>query len=173
MSIGRIGARPAVVGLGILASMALTASPSWAANGNSANAKLCAPGGYPGALFAQDGSAFTNTGACVNYAAKGGQLGGVDAVAEPPVGGSFTEVCTGFGLEPSTTTVTREYRCGAEYSNGDFTGQYEPVAADGTWSVSTNLPCAFVGGTVVSIRVLVVDLDGSTVEREFPPPGGC
>jgi hypothetical protein len=42
MSIGRIGTGMAVVGLGVLASLALIAAPSWAAKGgNSANSKLC------------------------------------------------------------------------------------------------------------------------------------
>jgi hypothetical protein len=170
MSLGRISARGAVVGFGILASMALAASPSWAAREKENG--LCARGAYPGALFAQDGSAFKSARACAKYVAKGGQLGGVDAVAEPPVSGSFNETCTGFGLAPSTT-VTREYRCGATYSNGDFTGQYGPVAADGTWSVSTNPPCMLAGGTVVSLQVVALDLEGSTIEREFPPPSGC
>jgi hypothetical protein len=169
MSIGRIGSRAAVVGLGILASTALAAGPSWAAK----EPGLCAPGAYPGVLFAHNGSAFKNARACAKYVAKGGQLGGVDAVAEPPVGGSFNERCSGFGLEPSTATVTQEYRCGAMYSNGIFTGQYGPSSTSGTWSVSTSLPCTENGGRVVSIQVLVVDLDGSTVEREFPPPSGC
>ena len=63
MSIRRIGTRTVVAGLGVFASLALMAAPSWAAEGgNSANAKLCQPGGYPGALLAQDGSAFKNVG---------------------------------------------------------------------------------------------------------------
>jgi hypothetical protein len=109
----------------------------------------------------------------VRYVRKGGQLGGVDAVVEPPVEGSFNETCTGFGLEPSTATRTLEARCGATYSNGDSTGQYGPEEANGTWAVSTNIPCTLGGGQVVSLLVLASDLEGSTVEREFPPPGGC
>jgi hypothetical protein len=167
MSIGRIAASTAVVGVGVLASWALTAGPSWAAKEPNENAKLCRE--YPGALFAQDGSAFTSIKACAKYVVKDGQLGGVDAVAEPPVGGSFEETCTGFGLQPSTIQYLF---CGATYSNGASTGQTAP-AVDGTWSVSTNPPCTLVGGKVVSLRVLVDDLEGSTVELEFPPPGGC
>jgi hypothetical protein len=170
MSVGTIGTRAAVVGLGVLVSVALMAAPSWAAKEKETG--LCARGAYPGTLFAQDGSAFKSTRACAKYVAKGGQLGGLDAVAGPPVSGSFKETCTGFGLAPSTT-VTQAYRCGATYSNGDFTGQYGPVGADGTWSVSTNPPCTLLGAKVVSLQVLVSDLEGSTVEREFPPPSGC
>jgi hypothetical protein len=173
MSIGRIGVRAAVVSVGILTSMALAASPGWAAPGSRENAKLCKPGAYPGMLFAQDGGAFRNAKACVRYVKKGGQLGGVDAVAELPVEGSFSETCTGFGLEPSTATRILEAFCGATYSNGDSTGQYGPEEADGTWAVSTNLPCTLGGGQVVSLGVLASDLEGSTVEREFPPPSGC
>jgi hypothetical protein len=171
MSIGRIGARAAIVCVGILASSALAASPGWAAHGSRENVKLCRR--YPGALFAQDGSAFQNTRACVRYVRRGGQLGGVDAVAEPPVEGSFKETCTGFGLEPSTPTLTLESRCGATYSNGDATGQYGPQEANGTWAVSTTIPCTLGGGQVVSLQVLASDLEGSTVEREFPPPSDC
>jgi hypothetical protein len=173
MSIGRIGARAAVISVGILTSTALAASPGWAALASKENSKLCKPGAYPGALFAQDGSAFRNAKACVRYARKGGRLGGVDAVAEPPVEGSFNETCTGFGLEPSTATLTLEARCGATYSNGDSTGQYGPEEANGTWAVSTNIPCTLSGGQVVSLLVLASDFEGSTVEREFPPPSGC
>ncbi len=173
MATGRIIARAAIVGIGVLASVALTASPSWAVHESSKNARLCRQGGYPGALFAQDGSAFVNRKACVRYVHKGGQLGGVDAVAGPPVEGSFTETCTGFGLQPSTATLTLESRCGATYSNGDGTGQYGPQEANGTWAVSTNTPCTLGGGQVVSLLVLASDLEGSLVEREFPPPSGC
>ena len=87
----------------------------------------------------------------MRYVRKGGQLGGVDAVVEPPVEGSFNETCTGFGLEPSTATRTLEARCGATYSNGDSTGQYGPEEANGTWAVSTNIPCTLGGGQVVSL----------------------
>lgn len=170
MSLGRIGTRAVLAALGIFASMALTAGPSWAAKNEES---LCARGAYPGVLFAEDGSAFKNRGACAKYVAKGGELGGVDAVAEPPVEGSFEESCSGFGLQPSTPTVTREYQCGAVYANGGFTGQFEPVAEDGTWSASTNAPCTLGGASVVSLRVLVHSVDGTTVEREFPPPSGC
>jgi hypothetical protein len=70
--------------------------------------------------------------------------------------------------------VTREYRCGVPYSNGDFTGQYAPVAADGTWSAFTTGSCRLFGGIIVSLQVVASDLDGSTVEREFPPQAsGC
>src|SRR5262249_9862232 len=82
MPIGRIGTRAVVVGLGVLTSLALMAAPSWAAKGgNDGNAKLCGPGGYPGALLAQDGSVFKNAGKCSSYAAKGGQIVGVNAAA--------------------------------------------------------------------------------------------
>jgi hypothetical protein len=74
MSLGRISVRAPIVGVGILASMALAPSPSWAAKEKEDG--LCARGAYPGALFAQDGSAFKSTRACAKYVAKGGQLGG-------------------------------------------------------------------------------------------------
>jgi hypothetical protein len=171
MSIRRIGARAAVVGVGILVSSGLAATPGWAARGSKEDAKLCRR--YPGALFAQDGSAFKNAKACVHYVKKGGQIGGVDAVAEPPVEGSFKETCTGFGLEPSTPTRILESRCGAIYSNGDATGQYGPQEENGTWAVSTSIPCTLGGGQIVSLVVLASALEGSTVELEFPPPSGC
>ena len=171
MSVGRIGARVAAVGLGGLASIALIAAPSWAAHGTGANAKLC--GTYPGALFARDGSTFKNRGACAKYARKGGQLVGIDAVAEPAVAGSFAETCTGFGLEPSTTTLILEMGCGATYSNGDGMRESGPQGADGIASVSANIPCTLAGGKVVSLLVLAFDPEGSVVEAEFPPPSGC
>jgi hypothetical protein len=109
----------------------------------------------------------------VHYVKKGGQIGGVDAVAEPPVEGSFKETCTGFGLEPSTPTRILESRCGAIYSNGDATGQYGPQEENGTRAVSTSIPCTLGGGQIVSLVVLASALEGSAVELEFPPPSGC
>lgn len=74
MSIRRIGARAALVAVGVLVSVALMVSPSSAANGgNSANAARCEQ--EYGVLVAQDGSTFKNAGACTSYAAKGGVLG--------------------------------------------------------------------------------------------------
>lgn len=172
MSIGRTGARTAILGFGVIASMMLAASPSWAGHGKRPGA-ICKPGAYPGVLFAADGSAFSSTHACKRYVKEGGQLGGVDAIAEPPVGGSFSEMCSGFGLEPSTANRIFESRCGVTYSNGDAIGQYGPQEANGTWAVSTSAPCTFSGGTVVSLVVIASALDGSTVERDFPPPNGC
>lgn len=73
MSIRSLGTRSAILGLGLFASLALMAGPSWAAEGgNSANAELCQQ--ELGVLVAQDGGSFKNEGACTSYAAKGGVL---------------------------------------------------------------------------------------------------
>jgi hypothetical protein len=109
----------------------------------------------------------------VKYADRGGQLGGVEAVAEPPVGGSFKETCTGFGLEPSTATETLEMTCGATYANGGVMRAFAPVSTVGTASVSTNLPCSLSGEKVASLFILAFDPEGSRVEGVFPPPSGC
>jgi hypothetical protein len=160
--------RAVVVGLGVLALMA---APSWAAKGgNSANAALCAPGGYAGALLAQDGSAFTNEGKCTSYAAKGGQLVGVNAVGEPPVGGSFNEVCSGFGLAGPNAL------CGAQYIGTNTTIVKlvgGPVEASGTWSFSISFPCVEQGIKVTGLLVEGNTAEGALVERGFPPPSGC
>jgi hypothetical protein len=63
--------------------------------------------------------------------------------------------------------------CGATYSNGDSRRESGPNAADGTASVSAITPCTLAGGKVVSLQVLAIDAEGSTVEGEFPPPSGC
>jgi hypothetical protein len=158
------------------------AAPSWAANGNSANAQLCEPGGYPGVLFNQLG-AFKNSGVCTKYAAKGGRLAGASAVGEPPSGGRFNESCSGFGLLPGNGGAL----CGAGWEEGgsvseEYAGN-GTVAADGTWSsTSGNLPCekeAFLGHkTKVSFLVVSADFPiggGHYVEvlLRFPPPSGC
>ena len=115
MSLGRIGSRSVVVGLGVVASLAFTAAPSWAANGNSANAALCEPGGYPGSLLAQDGSAFTNSGQCTSYGAQGGLIAGVNAVVEPPERFAFEVKYSGFGLKPNSAASL-----GPRYGSGGF-----------------------------------------------------
>jgi hypothetical protein len=171
MSIGRIGTRAVVVGLGVLASLALTAAPSWAANeGNSANAKLCQPGGYPGVLFNQQGQGFKNAGACTKYAAKGGLIAGADVVTEPAVGGTFNETCSGFGLAPSIYETV----CFAVYGNGAFETSGEKNAANGTASVSVTFPCTNEGSKVTGLGIVVFTTLGQDVELfPFPPPSGC
>jgi hypothetical protein len=168
MPIGRIGSRSVVVGLGVLASLAFTAAPSWAAK---EQAEVCHS--YPGTLFTREGSAFKNTRACVEYARKGGQLVGIDAVAEPPVEGSFKETCTGFGLRPSTAALGFSLDCGAAY-NRDFTlDTIGEVAADGTALVSTVMPCTFLRGNVGSLFAGGIASDFTEVRAEFPRPSGC
>jgi hypothetical protein len=169
MSLGRIGSRAVVVGLGVLASLALMAAPSWAAKGgNGANAKLCEPGGYPGVLFNQLGEGFKNAGACTKYGAKGGQIAGVDVVAEPAAEGSFKETCSGFGLTGSGSTG-----CNAFYASGSVVGVRKENAANGTVSISGTLPCTEEGSKVALLQVEVFTAQGASVERIFPPPSGC
>jgi hypothetical protein len=99
--------RAVVVGLGVLASLALMAAPSSAAKGgNSANAKLCET--ESAALVAQDGSHFKNAGACTSYAAKGGVLAKLEVrLAHEAHCAGFSLPCislamTGFGLKPGS-----------------------------------------------------------------------
>jgi hypothetical protein len=64
----------------------LSLAPAFA-SGNSAAAALCQKGGYVN-LMRTDGSLFSNTGECVSYAAKGGQLVPIPAtlvLTEPTV----------------------------------------------------------------------------------------
>jgi hypothetical protein len=170
MAVRRMRARVAVVGLGVLVSMALTAAPSWARN--STNAALCEAGGYPGVLLAQDGSAFKNAGACTKYAAKGGQLAGVDAVAQPASAGEFSASYSGFGLEPGSIVFV-----GARYQpSGISAGLFEGVAGNGTFSVTEQFTCEEPGGP--GNKVGTVDLEaitaaGTVFIREFAPPSGC
>jgi hypothetical protein len=160
----------------VLASLALMAAPSWAAKGgNSANAALCEPGGYPGVLFNQQGEAFTNEGACTKYAAKGGQIAGVDVVAEPAAGGSFKETCSGFGLDPSKMTI-----CGALYDGFSSDNIREHNAANGTASISRTLSCAVTNHAreesvkVTELQVAVETAQDKLVVGHFPVTGsGC
>jgi hypothetical protein len=168
MSIGSINARAAVVGLSVLASMALTAAPSWAAK---EQAELCHS--YPGTLFTREGSALKNTRACVEYVGKGGQLVGIDAVAEPPVEGSFKETCTGFGLRPSTAALGFSLECGAEYNRDFSLVTIGEVAADGTALVSTIMPCTFLSGNVISLIAGGIASDFTGVQAEFRRSSGC
>jgi hypothetical protein len=169
MSTRRIGTR-AVAGLGVFASLALMAAPSWAAKGgNSANAALCEPGGYAGVLFNQQGEGFKNAGACTKYAAKGGEIAGVDAVAEPAVGGSFKATCSGFGLLRNGIATL----CFAFYGSAGGEEVKGTNAADGTVSVSATFPCTFEGTKVTSLAVESATAQFAEVFRTFPPPSGC
>lgn len=174
MSVGRMGARVAVLGVGVLMSLALTVAASWAA-GNIANAKLCQAGGYPGALLAQDGSAFKNEGKCTSYAARGGTIAGVDAFAEPAVGGEFTASFSGFGLKPGRHKGLACLVYGGPSGEGLCIVEPEPeVASDGTFSaVEPGALCTSIGKKISSLRVEAETAAGAFFIREFPPPSGC
>jgi hypothetical protein len=170
MSIGRIGSRAIVVGLGVLA---VVAAPSWAAKGeNEANAALCEPGGYPGVLLAQDGSAFKNAGKCTSYAAKGGQIAGVDAVSQPASEGEFKTTYSGFGLRPGSTVFL-----GARYQpSGISKGEVleEGVGSNGTFVEKESNLCHEPSlGNVGSVVVEAETAAGHVFIREFPIPSGC
>ncbi len=171
MSIGRIGTRAVIVCLGVFASMALMAAPSWAAKGgNSANAALC-HGGYAGVLLAQDGSAFKNAGACTSYGAKGGQIAGVNVTAQPAVAGSLQEFrASGFGLAPGT-----EVQPGATLTppNYAYLGGVT-VDAGGEFNFGqAAFPCELFGETVTALFVKATTAAGTVFTREFPLPSGC
>jgi hypothetical protein len=170
MSTRRIGIRAAVVGLGVLASLALMAAPSWAAKGgNSANAALCEPGGYPGALLNGHAEAFKNEGQCTKAGAHG-ELAGVNVVTGPVVVGKFTETCSGFGLKPAS-----RFSCAASYGNNNRVTAFT-VAADGTASGSIEQPCSFGRPTPKPVPALVVDAttaEGTLFGRTFLAPSGC
>jgi hypothetical protein len=170
-----MGARVAVVGVGVLVSLALMAAPSWAAGGNSANAKLCQAGGYPGDLLAQDGSAFTNDGKCTSYAARGGTIAGVDAFAEPAVGGEFTASFSGFGLRPGQQKALACRQYGGPSGEALCIVEPEPeVASAGTFSaVEPGAPCTSFGKKISALAVEAETAAGVFFIREFPPPTGC
>jgi hypothetical protein len=146
------------------------AAPSWAAKGNSANAKLCEAGGYPGALLAQDGSAFKNEGKCTSYAAKGGQIAGVNGVSLGATGGVWTATFSGFGLKPGSTTFAG-YRYEASFiSNGGFA----EVNSEGTFTESISEGCEKPFGTATGPMVIEATTAAGTVFiREFARPSGC
>jgi hypothetical protein len=167
MSIARIGTRATVVGLGVLASLAFTAAPSWAGGGNSANAALCET--YPGVLLAQDGSAFKNEGECTSYGAQGGQIVGVDAVSALLTPNIFSTTYSGFGLKPGTKVLT----CDKYSPSGETFCSAPVVAADGTLSEERLFNCAFRGSRVAFLFVQATTASGTFFERRFPPPSGC
>jgi hypothetical protein len=177
MSIGRIRARAALVGLGVLASLALLAAPSWAAKGgNGGNAKLCGPGGYPGALLAQDGSAFKNAGKCTSYAAKGGQIAGVNAVPGPVIEGESIPFLlanySGFGLKPGSSVFL-----GFSYQLEGTIGFSETVAGNGTFSLeNVSVLCLDpeLGHALLSALVIEGETAaGAAFIREFSTPPFC
>jgi hypothetical protein len=148
------------------------AAPSWAAKGgNSANAKLCQPGGYPGVLLNQLAETFKNEGACTKYAAKGGQIVGVNAVAEPPSGGRFNATYSGFGLKPGTFASA----CVSYPTLGSDCIPFPEVESDGTFSAGPEgeFPCNFEGSKPAFLLVQAETAVGVLFTRDFPPPSGC
>jgi hypothetical protein len=172
MSIAKISTRAAVVGLGVLASLVLTAAPSWAANpGNSSKPTLCLKGRYPGVLLSQQGAAFKGPVQCIIYVARGGQLAGVNAIASPAAEELWTSSFSGFGLKPGSealvvaryqpsgvTLITAEEFVGG---NGEFSG-----------SVPDNI-CFSLFGEASGIVIEATTAAGTVFQREFPGPTGC
>jgi hypothetical protein len=135
---------------------------------STTNPALCLKGGYPGVLLSQEGAAFKNGVHCLTYAGAGGQLAGVNAVAEPAVGGLFTVTCSGFGLRP-----TAAFYCGAEY-RPSIAADLFSVATDGTVSGSFILRCSEFPEQVVSgLFVEGFTAEGGHFYVHFPPPSGC
>ena len=139
--------------------------------GNGTSAKLCEPGGYPGALFNQQAEAFKNAGACTKYAAKGGQLAGVNSFPEPPSGSSFNATYSGFGLKPGTLASA----CVSYPGVGSDCMPFPEVEADGTFAAGPEgeFPCNIEGPKPAFLFVQAETAAGVLFTREFPPPSGC
>src|SRR5262249_59108973 len=163
--------RAALTAVCVLVSMLLVVAPSWAAKGNSANAKLCEAGGYPGVLFNQKGETFKNEGACTKYAAKGGKLAGLDAVSGPVSEGVFTETCSGFGLAEGSSVL-----CEAVYGPIGLGQSGGPVEAGGTFSLTVPNQGCVEGGLGIKVSALAVEAhtaEEAPVRASSPPPSGC
>jgi hypothetical protein len=119
------GVRAALAAVGVLASVVFMAAPSWAAGGNTANAKLCETESR--ALVAQDGSHFKNAGACTAYAARGGQLAKLEiqihfeseCFGELELGPCLSATASGFGLKPSTLVTEQIVGPGGSAASGE------------------------------------------------------
>jgi hypothetical protein len=132
---------------------------------------LCLKGrlGYPGVLLTQQGAAFKNFVHCLVYAGAGGQLVGVNALAEPAAGGSIKVSFSGFGLKPGTEV----FDC-AKYSPPGVNGcpsRNPIVAADGQFEEELFFDCEFKGSQVASLYVQATTADGTSFTREFSPSG--
>ena len=102
----------------------MVAGATLAKGGNSAAAHACQQGGYL-TLFRLDGSAFTNTGDCVSYAAQGGVL--LSRVTATFTNGDLSacnNVTIGYEIGGVTTDVaTKPYGCFSQ-SVATFTVTY-------------------------------------------------
>ena len=173
MSLRRIGSRVVVVGLGVFASVALMAAPSWAAKGgNSANAKLCKP--ESAALVAQDASHFKNAGACISYAAKGGQLAklAVHIQFESKCLGVLPIACllftaSGFGLERESEVVINEQDSGGSSTEVVFATALGTVGAE---SGRIGLTCPRSGVSATAEGTLA---SGAPITAHATEPSSC
>jgi hypothetical protein len=174
----------------VLTSLALMAAPSWAAKGgNSANAKLCEPGGYPGLLFNQHGESFKNEGQCTKAGAHG-QLAGVNLVTGPVTSTArntfFKADFSGFGFKPGTEAFGCVFYSGPSPPGGTLctTNEFEGVAlggalivaADGTFSGgagSPGFPCGVESAPIDHLFVQALTASNVLITKEFPPPSGC
>jgi hypothetical protein len=139
----------------------------------TSNPALCLKGrlGYPGVLLTQEGTAFKNFVHCLVYAGAGGQLVGVDAVAEPASGGFLNASYSGFGLKPNSRMFlgARYQPSGVSEGNG-----FVQVGGNGEFSVSLTLTCEYPPfGTVGALDLEAETAAGTVFLREFPGPTGC
>jgi hypothetical protein len=88
------------------ATAAIVVPLAAAGGGNSGNAQACQQSGWQN-LARQDGTAFTNTGDCVSYAAHGGTL----VTKAPPITPVSEQM---FGLDTNTCSVTVPYTRGID-----------------------------------------------------------
>jgi hypothetical protein len=130
-----------------------------AGGGNSGAAHTCQHSGYV-FLERSDGSGFSNTGACVSYAAHGGTLfDPVLTLKQTDVQGHYSVVGTGFHAN-SAITLIRAYK-----PTGDvFTLTAWSTDASGTFSTSI-LACYTVPPAPKNNFVTVTALDSFGVQR--------
>lgn len=152
--------------LPVLAALMLAGGAAAANGGNSANAKLCQQGGWE-TLTRSDGSSFANTGACVSYAARGGEFGGgsseptwtlVVSACSAPLAGFTCANATGSGLQPGTAVTL--------LADGFFAGSAN-VDGAGNVSVPTSYQTCDPGS--VDWHATGTAADGTPVTSETVP----
>jgi hypothetical protein len=127
------------------ALLALAIAPAAARADNSDAAHACQNGGFT-SFVRDDGSPFANTGACVSYAAHGGQFVPValDVAFTPdPTRGIFENVAvTGTGLLPGSTVTYTFIPVGSDTRNAPSPAEgNSTVAADGTFATGWQTGC--------------------------------
>ena len=167
----RLSLRMAAIALALLSTLALAAPALANRGGNAAASAACEDGGYADWTDAE-GNAFRNAGACVSYAARGGQLMPVEinpfTVSYRASGANgFVATVAGTGLQPDTSADLMITWGGEPQFFGSVVGPSGAV----TFDVAS--VCTSGGSPLTAVGAAGTPDGGEHTEYPLPLPSIC